>query len=252
MTGKKCVARKRGYSRSEWWTRERVTAGLRRYARDFGEVATSGETYAGRLRAAGVERGRYPPPRAVFRWWATFSEASRAAGFDVRVRKARGPNRRPKQEHQAGERRGRLTVLGFAGYRQRARDRVALWRCRCECGEEIVLPAKKLMRREECEPCASLRNVEGIGYTVGRKLLKLDSDQAWENLAAHALFALGEQAGTLERHALLGRFRREFRRTLAEWRRELERQGQEPPPERPRLPPAARAKKKAVTYNKGE
>lgn len=57
MTGKKCVARKRGYSRSEWWTRERVIAGLRRYARDFGGAPTSGETYAGRLRAAGATKG---------------------------------------------------------------------------------------------------------------------------------------------------------------------------------------------------
>ena len=62
-------------------------------------------------------------------------------------------------------------------------------------------------------------------------------------MAAHALFALGEPAHELERLALLVRFRREYRKTLAEWRRELELQGEEPPPARRTLPPAARAKK---------
>lgn len=83
------------------------------------------------------------------------------------------------------------------------------------------------------------------------KLLPLDSDTAWERVATTALAAILPDAPLGERLEYLKRFRESFQQTLAQWRRDLELQGTEPPPARPRLQPAARARKRAFTHSKG-
>lgn len=40
---------------------------------------------------------------------------------------------------------GRLTVIAFAGRQHELKAHRALWRCRCDCGEEKVLRADALL-----------------------------------------------------------------------------------------------------------
>lgn len=35
-----------------------------------------------------------------------------------------------------GQKFGKLTVLGFGGYEQIKRQRVAMWNCHCDCGSD--------------------------------------------------------------------------------------------------------------------
>ena len=35
-----------------------------------------------------------------------------------------------------GQKFGKLTVLGFGGYEQNTRQRVAMWNCHCDCGSD--------------------------------------------------------------------------------------------------------------------
>jgi hypothetical protein len=53
---------------------------------------------------------------------------------------------------------GRLTVLERAGSVQLYGDMsAALWRCRCRCGNEVVLPGERLRRRKGPKSCGCLR-----------------------------------------------------------------------------------------------
>lgn len=65
---------------------------------------------------------------------------------------------------------GRLTVIGFAGYTDR---NAALFRCRCECGNETVVVGSDL-RRGKVRSCGCLRASED--YVDGTRLSGLDAD----------------------------------------------------------------------------
>jgi hypothetical protein len=57
---------------------------------------------------------------------------------------------------------GRLTVLERAGSVQLYGDMsAALWRCRCRCGNEVVLPGERLRRRNGPRSCGCLRRELG-------------------------------------------------------------------------------------------
>ena len=51
-----------------------------------------------------------------------------------------------------GQRFGKLTVLGFGGYEQNTRQRVALWNCHCDCGNDCQVEGYLLSsgRRKSC------------------------------------------------------------------------------------------------------
>jgi hypothetical protein len=58
---------------------------------------------------------------------------------------------------------GRLTVLERAGSEQLYGDMsAALWRCRCRCGNEVVLPGERLRRRNGPRSCGCLRRELGL------------------------------------------------------------------------------------------
>lgn len=40
----------------------------------------------------------------------------------------------------------RLTVLKYVGKREK--DKASLWLCKCDCGKEIIVPTKQLMRKQ--------------------------------------------------------------------------------------------------------
>lgn len=51
-----------------------------------------------------------------------------------------------------GQRFGKLMVLGFGGYEQNARQRVAMWNCHCDCGSDCQVEGYLLVsgRRKSC------------------------------------------------------------------------------------------------------
>lgn len=57
-----------------------------------------------------------------------------------------------KRIDMIGQKYGRLTVVAFAG---KGAENRALWRCRCDCGNEIVLPGKSL-RTGNTKSCGCL------------------------------------------------------------------------------------------------
>lgn len=57
-----------------------------------------------------------------------------------------------KRIDELGNRYGRLLVVGFAGVGVR---KYALWRCRCDCGKEIVVPGNSL-RKGNTRSCGCL------------------------------------------------------------------------------------------------
>ena len=57
-----------------------------------------------------------------------------------------------KRIDETGNRYGRLTVIGFAGV---GAEKRALWRCRCDCGRETVLPGNNL-RSGNTKSCGCL------------------------------------------------------------------------------------------------
>ena len=61
-----------------------------------------------------------------------------------------------------GERFGKLVVTGFAGYGQAGRQRVALWECRCDCGNTCRVEGYLLKsgRRKSCG-CDRIRPGKG-------------------------------------------------------------------------------------------
>ncbi len=151
-----------------WWTRERVLEGLRRLHAETGQAPNcTGRGYQRLMRECGQQglrgaRRRYPAESAVLRYWPTLAQAWSAAGItpDGRRVSATSPDGSGAGwawGHQAGERHGRLTVVEFAGYRQGKRARVALWRCRCDCGREYIVRAGDFGHRRECDQCGRER-----------------------------------------------------------------------------------------------
>ena len=51
-----------------------------------------------------------------------------------------------------GQKFGKLTVLGFGGYEQNKRQRVAMWNCHCDCGSDCQVEGYLLVsgRRKSC------------------------------------------------------------------------------------------------------
>lgn len=51
-----------------------------------------------------------------------------------------------------GKKFGKLTVLGFGGYEQNKRQRVAMWNCHCDCGNDCQVEGYLLSsgRRKSC------------------------------------------------------------------------------------------------------
>ena len=51
-----------------------------------------------------------------------------------------------------GQKFGKLTVLGFGGYEQNTRQRVAMWNCHCDCGNDCQVEGYLLAsgRRKSC------------------------------------------------------------------------------------------------------
>lgn len=136
-----------------WWTRERLLTGLRRLHQETGQAPAGLPAYGQLVRLTDCGRReaqrRYPSQHAILRQWPSLVEAWRAAGIEVsRSRMEVRPARRE------GERHGRLVVLEFVGYRERKRDRVELWRCRCDCGGERIVEGSRLKWKRECERCA--------------------------------------------------------------------------------------------------
>lgn len=158
--------RKRPLYRS-WWTRERVLQGLRRLYADTGQVPNcAGSDYRRLMRECGQHglkggRRRYPTDHAVLRYWPTFAAAWRELGITPKGRRlvsyaADGSIAAWVGRHEAGERHGRLTVVEFAGYYCWGKDgqeRMAQWRCVCDCGREEIVRAGTFKRKRECRHC---------------------------------------------------------------------------------------------------
>ncbi|MBS6397522.1 MAG: tyrosine-type recombinase/integrase [Clostridiales bacterium] len=69
----------------------------------------------------------------------------------------------------AGQRFGKLTVSGFAGYGENGRQRISLWECRCDCGRSCTVPGSLLQngRRKSCG-CIRYSAKEMAGIRFGR------------------------------------------------------------------------------------
>ncbi len=55
-----------------------------------------------------------------------------------------------------GERFGRLLVIGQSGIQLRTEQRMTWWRCRCDCGEEIITGRADLITGKT-KSCGCLR-----------------------------------------------------------------------------------------------
>lgn len=76
-----------------------------------------------------------------------------------------------------GNRYGRLTVTGFAGYGQTRRQRYSLWDCQCDCGNRCTVPGSLLCsgKRKSCGCIRiSSKNLAGLRYG---KLTVLEEDR---------------------------------------------------------------------------
>ena len=55
-----------------------------------------------------------------------------------------------------GKRFGRLVVLERAGSRQRGSIKTPCWKCRCDCGNEVIATSAEL-RTGDCKSCGCLK-----------------------------------------------------------------------------------------------
>ncbi len=73
--------------RTQWWTRERVLDGLRRFYRDFGFAPTATSEYQERQRFTGNSNtgvgNPYPSSYGVLKYFASFREAWKAIGIET-------------------------------------------------------------------------------------------------------------------------------------------------------------------------
>ena len=70
----------------------------------------------------------------------------------------------PRYEHLEGQRFGRLIALEFAGT---TKHRIAKWKCKCDCGNEIITLARSL-KRGDTQSCGCLHK-EIIGNMQRKK-----------------------------------------------------------------------------------
>ena len=69
-----------------------------------------------------------------------------------------------------GERFGKLVVTGFAGYGQAGRQRVALWECRCDCGNTCRVEGY-LLKSGRRKSCGCIRST--ADKMIGKRFGKL-------------------------------------------------------------------------------
>ena len=69
-----------------------------------------------------------------------------------------------------GERFGKLVVTGFAGYGQAGRQRVALWECRCDCGNTCKVEGY-LLKSGRRKSCGCIRST--ADKMIGKRFGKL-------------------------------------------------------------------------------
>ncbi|WP_252904101.1 hypothetical protein [Secundilactobacillus silagei] len=62
-----------------------------------------------------------------------------------------------KRINLINQRFGRLIVIGFAG---KAKNGNALWQCRCDCGQEVVVDGY-LLRKGNTRSCGCIRRERG-------------------------------------------------------------------------------------------
>jgi 5-methylcytosine-specific restriction endonuclease McrA len=108
-----------------------------------------------------------------------------------------------KVKDLTGHRNGRLTVLECVG---RNHEQRALWRCRCECGNEVVVQSNSLLRYMGTRSCGCLRAEasakrrrkdgawnEGKSYAIG------GSEHCYRNRAAWSKAAIRHYGNRCEK-----------------------------------------------------
>ena len=89
---------------------------------------------------------------------------------------------------------GRLTVLERAGSQQLYGDMsAALWRCRCRCGSEVVLPGERLRRRNGPRSCGCLRRELGLAKLERVRAARMLSPERPRMTRTHGLGHLNMQ-----------------------------------------------------------
>ena len=68
-----------------------------------------------------------------------------------------------------GKRFGKLVVAGFAGYGQTGRQRISLWKCRCDCGNTCIAQGY-LLKSGRRKSCGCIRSTpdQMIGKRFGK------------------------------------------------------------------------------------
>lgn len=82
-----------------------------------------------------------------------------------------------KRQELTGRRFGRLTVTGFAGFKEDGRQKISVWECRCDCGKTCVVPGYILRsgRRKSCG-CMRVSSSDLAGMRFG-KLTIIEEDK---------------------------------------------------------------------------
>ncbi len=153
---------------TDWWTRERVDNGLRRFVRDYAggdEKNLPLTLYAYRAAMPADERRHllqslklYPPFLAVLRHYSSFFAAWRANGFAVEFRRSK-----TAAAELAGIQFGFLTAIRYS---HSTPGSSRIWECRCRCGKKTFVSAKNLIRGKSASCGCYRRNVLAIfaGY----------------------------------------------------------------------------------------
>ena len=79
-----------------------------------------------------------------------------------------------------GARFHNLTVLGFAGFRERSRGRAICWWVRCDCGHVMPYQSNNLGRVSRCAKCPRTRLIDQTEYHSWRH----QTEAGWSSFAA--------------------------------------------------------------------
>jgi hypothetical protein len=78
---------------------------------------------------------------------------------------SRKSNRSINQHRYIGRKYGKLTIVGFAGFKEGQKHRMSLWNARCSCGNKLVVSSKQLAdnpkRGKKGCGCSSPKNRKG-------------------------------------------------------------------------------------------
>lgn len=90
-----------------------------------------------------------------------------------------------------GNRYGRLLVISFAGI---AKTRQSLWRCRCECGGEVIILKSNLVGGNTAS-CGCLRSevTAARSITHGQRKLKSPEYESWSAMLARVRSKAGRR-----------------------------------------------------------